>query len=304
MKEILKFPPAPGSPEWRGMVSASKVPAILGLSRYTSQYRTWHEMAGNLEPAGIDSNVYAWGHIAEKSIAAWWKHQHPGWQLNRPVRGNTELAYRDTKLPFQNVATIDRRAYNRNNAYADRFHIVECKTARSLDDWGRPGEEDSVPADYYAQVQFQMGVSGIKTASVCVLAFGQPEIHRVEFDAPIFRGMVEQIEKWCCSLRAGTPPPLDSSVATYEAVRGLHPDIEKGARVEIDHATAVDLATAVQREKDAKAAARLAKSTAGDLMGRAQYLYAGETKVATRVASKSTPYVKFSSLKSLGGHCE
>lgn len=304
MKEILKFPPAPGSPEWRGMVSASKVPAILGLSRYTSQFRTWHEMAGNLQPADINADTYAWGHIAERSIAAWWKHQNPGWQLNRPARGKTEIAYRDTALPFDNVATIDRRAYNRNNAHADRFHIVECKTARTLDDWGRPGDEDSIPADYFAQVQFQMGVSGIKTASVCVLSFGQPEIHHVEFDPAIFRGMIHRIEKWCESLRGGTPPELDSSVATYEAVRGLHPDIEKGERVEIDHATAVDLAIAVQREKDAKAAARLAKSTAADLMGNAQYLYAGETKIATRVATKSTPYVKFSSLKSLGGHCE
>lgn len=304
MKEILKFPPAPGSPEWRGMVSASKVPAILGLSRYTSQFRTWHEMAGNLQPANINADTYAWGHIAEKSIAEWWKHQNPGWKLNPPVNGSTELAYRDTSLPFTNVATIDRRAYNPNNAYADRFHIVECKTARTLDDWGRPGEEDSIPADYYAQVQFQMGVSGIKTASVCVLSFGQPEIHRVEFDPAIFRGMIHRIEKWCESLRDGAPPELDSSVATYEAVRGLHPDIEKGARVEIDLDTAIELATAAQREKNAKAAARLAKSRAAEIMGRAQYLYAGDIKVATRVATKSAPYVKFSSLKSLGGHCE
>lgn len=301
MKEILTNPPAPGSPKWQRMVSASKVPAILGLSRYTSQYRCWHEMAGNLEPAGIDENVAAWGHIAESSIAAWWKRQNPGWQLNRPVRGRTELAYRDTALPFDHVATIDRRGYNRNRPHGNRHHIVECKTARHLDDWGRPVDEDSVPADYYAQVQFQMGVSGIHTASVCVLAFGQPEIHTVEFSPTLFRGMVEKIENWCCTLEAGDAPDLDNSIATYEAIRGLHPDIEKGARVDISHEQAVELMYAVRSEKQAKSAARKAKITAADLMGNAQYLYTGETKIATRVASKSAPYVKFSNANILGG---
>ncbi|MER2224040.1 MAG: hypothetical protein ABS976_20875, partial [Rhodococcus sp. (in: high G+C Gram-positive bacteria)] len=45
----------PGSPEWLKLITASKIPSILGISRFKSQFSLWHEMAGNLpsEPIGM-----------------------------------------------------------------------------------------------------------------------------------------------------------------------------------------------------------------------------------------------------------
>ncbi|MBD0852737.1 hypothetical protein CU043_00415 [Corynebacterium striatum] len=51
---ILANPPAPGTPEWAKIVTASKVPALLGVSRFTSQYAAWHQLAGLIDVDMMD----------------------------------------------------------------------------------------------------------------------------------------------------------------------------------------------------------------------------------------------------------
>lgn len=284
--------PAPGTPAWRATVSASKVPAILGISRWNSQYAVWHEMAGMLEPEAPSEALasrFLWGHIIEESLCQWWKAHNEGWSLN--VRGSdtAEITYTNDELGFPNLATLDRRARR-----GRRFHIVECKLAADLDSWGRPGEPDSVPADYFAQVQFQMGVSGIHTASVVVLGpFGQPEIHDIEFDADLFAGICKRVEAFVKSIQDGVPPNLDNSVATYEAVRGLHPEIHADETVQIDAEDAIELLDAVRGLDAAKDIERAAKMRAAVLMGNAKYLKCGDVKIADRRSirgGKPTPF--------------
>lgn len=294
MPRKVSNPPAPGTPEHTQMITASKVPAILGISRFKSQYTVWHEMAGLVDPEPLDEDRMAWGHIAESSLAGWWVHKHPGAKLN-PRRGGTfEIAYTNEDLPFPNIATLDRRAYLPTAPRDQRFHIVECKTAMTLDDWGRPGEEDSVPADYYAQVMFQMGVSGIHQASAVVLGpFGQPEIHDITFNQGEFDAIVDRLVDWQASLSMGIAPPLDPSTSTYETVRGLHPDIDPKGEVQITYEEAVAYLDAAVGEDDAKAALRQAKIDAMQIMGDAKYLRVGDVKIADRRAKQGgTPYVQ------------
>lgn len=263
---VMNDPPRPGSPQWRGMVTGSKIAAILGLSRFTSPYALWHEMAGLVEPPEFDPELGAWGHLAEQSLASWWAHHNPGWQLNTPTSETTEVTYTRDDLPFPNLATLDRRARRGRH-----FHIIECKTARSLASWGKPDEDDSVPADYYAQVLWQMGISGIHEASVVVLGpAGPPEIHAVEWSETAFAGLVERAAEWVLSLKAGTPPGLDGSVATYDTVRGLHPDIDETESVEVPLEQAVAWLDAAHTAKEATARERRAKSEIGLLMGTAK----------------------------------
>lgn len=276
------------------MITASKVPAILGISRFKSQYTLWHEMAGNVPPEELNKDRMAWGHIAEPSLAGWWLHKHPGAKLN-PRRGGTfELAYANDELSFPNMATLDRRAYLPTAPRNERFHIVECKTAMTLDDWGRPGEEDSVPADYYAQVMFQMGVSGIHQASAVVLGpFGKPEIHDVVFRQAEFDAIVDKLVDWQASLEMGLAPDLDSSVSTYETVRGLHPDIDPEGEVQISLDQAKDFLKRARAEDEGKAIHREARNEINFLMGKAKYLKCGEVKIADRRANQGgTPYVQ------------
>nr|WP_286981413.1 YqaJ viral recombinase family protein [Corynebacterium sp. UBA5992] len=292
---VVENPPAPGTPEWRAMVSGSKIATILGLSRFQSQYGLWHEMAGLIEPEAFPENLGAWGHIAENSLAEWWKLKHPGWQLNQKT-STAEIAYTRDDLGFPNIATLDRRA-RRGRA----FHIIECKTARDLADWGRPGDEDAVPADYYAQVLWQQGISGIHQASIVVLGpFGEPEIHEIPWDGVVFDGMVERARAWMRSFKTGTPPPLDDSVRAYEVVRGLHPDIDLDEEVTVDRADAIAMLDAITTLDQAEADARAAKIRMAQIMGTAKKAtvdvpgLAKPVKIADRRAKgQGTPWVQF-----------
>lgn len=165
----------------------------------------------------------------------------------------------------------------------------------TLDDWGRPGEEDSVPADYYAQVMFQMGVSGIHQASAVVLGpFGEPEIHDLAFDQAEFDAIVDKLVDWQASLEMGLAPALDSSISTYETVRGLHPDIDPKGEVQITLEEAVSYLDTAVGEDDAKTAHRDAKIQVMQRMGDAKYLKCGDVKIADRRAKAGgAPYVQF-----------
>ncbi|PLV98775.1 hypothetical protein BRL53_09095 [Corynebacterium ulcerans] len=277
MSEILVNPPAPGSPEWRRMITASKIPAILGISRYKSQFALWHEMAGTIEPTPMDPRRAAWGHAAELAIAQQWAVLNPGWRLNPLRNGTHELAYR-TDHGFPSLATLDRRAYK-----GGAFHLIECKTARDLNDWGREGEKDAVPADYFAQVIWQMGQSGIHEATIGVLGYGSgPEFHEVEWNPEMYALLVDAAARWYQSLIDGVEPELDGTTATYEAIRGLHPDIEKGTEVEIPQDMATDYLAAVAAEREAKTELTLQKSRMLKLMGNSHKAMCEGQKIADR----------------------
>src|ERR1700739_2760651 len=71
----------PGSDEWARLITPSKVPAILGVSRWESAYPLVHRMGGNVPPAD-PSDAFDLGHDTEAYAAARWLRRNPGWKLS------------------------------------------------------------------------------------------------------------------------------------------------------------------------------------------------------------------------------
>lgn len=288
----------PGSSEWRSTISSSKIPTILGLSPWTSQYALWHEMHGDVEPAGMDEKRARIGHYAELMLVPYWLDDHPGWMCER----TSELSYEQTftqDYGYPAVATVDAVATGPDSEQC----IIECKTAANMTQWGAPGALDAVPAHYYAQVMWQMGVSGIHRAEIIVLGHMQTETHPVEWDADVFGGLVDAGADWWASLESGTPPDLDDTVATYETVRGLHPDIDKGTEVETSRDMALAILDATMTLEEADATLQGLKTKALDLMGTAQHLTCEEEKIASRRArGKGKPFITINKQARIGAH--
>lgn len=280
---VVDEPPRPGTEAWRQFITASKVPAILGLSPWQSQYALWHEMKGNLapEPPDTKSDMFLWGHMAEESLAQWWKAKNPGWKLNRyHGRGEdrtAEVAYTNPQLDFPNMATLDRRGRR-----GQRFCIIECKTTSDLSTWGRPDEVGSVPIYYQAQVIFQMMVSEIHTAYVVVTGYRCPEIHHVTWDEDLAAMIAARCYEWHQSLKKDFPPELDDTVATYEAVRGLHPNINPDGVVQVGADQATLLLDAMEDKAAATRRERFHKAKLLDLMGEAKKAVVGDQTLAVR----------------------
>lgn len=280
---VVDEPPRPGTDDWRRYITASKVPAILGLSPWQSPYALWHEMKGLLDPTPPDSksDMFLWGHMAEESLAQWWKAKNPGWKLNQyHGRGDdrtAEVAYTNPQLDFPNMATLDRRG-----ARGQRFCIIECKTTSDLSNWGRPDEVGSVPIYYQAQVMFQMLVSEIHTAYVVVTGYRCPEIHTVAWDEDLAAMIAARCYEWHKSLASDTPPDLDDTVATYEAVRGLHPNINPDGVVQVGADQATLLLDAMEDKAAATRRERFHRAKLLDQMGEAKKALVGDQTLAIR----------------------
>ena len=266
----------PGSPERLRVITPSKVPAILGQSRWQSQFALWHEMAGLVAPdpeTEERKKMFDAGHAFEAALAALWLTENPGWQLSPgEVQVTSEI------IPFEAMATLDRRA-RRGRAR----RIVEFKTARSLDDWGDDFTDDA-PGDYILQVQWQMHVTGYRRHPAHLMVMGpffRWHTYEIAYNAGLCAVIEQRCVAWMDSLATGQRPELDDSIATYECVKKLHPDID-GTTVQVDRDLALGYLEADAALKAAEKKARGAKSAFLDAMGQAKYAHVGDVKVADR----------------------
>ncbi|WP_074292009.1 YqaJ viral recombinase family protein, partial [Mycobacteroides abscessus] len=200
----------PGSPEWLKVITPSKVPSILGISRWKSQFTLWHEMAGVIEPAPITAarqDDFDYGHACELAAREYWKFKNPGWRISQ---GEVQCSNDD--LPFANLATIDLRG-----SRGSLRRVVEVKTARDLGEFGDDGSGE-LPRDYAAQILAQMLITGWhETADlVCWAQYGKPRIYHVEWNQKVADAIAEACLQWERSIANGSRPALDNTVSTYE----------------------------------------------------------------------------------------
>lgn len=109
------------------------------------------------------------------------------------------------------------------------LRIVEAKSTR---DW----KWDEVPLRYEAQVQWQMGISGIHEADLTVLH--RPDLqlntYRLSFNPAIYEALVERaIDFWFGHVQANVPPEVDGTIATTEALKAII--AEPGKEIAIDN---------------------------------------------------------------------
>jgi len=268
----------PGSDEWLRYCTPSKVPAILGISRFESPYRLWHRLKG-LIPPEPPSDVFDIGHDLEPYAANRWRRKNPGWLLSP---GEVQYVLPESKYGFPAAVTLDRRAV-RGRAR----RVVEFKAARTLSDVEQWGDDLSgdIPEDYAAQVTAQMLFTGWVKYPGHLLAVGpyfNDRIYEVVYDRNVATWIIEECTQFWASLGGDVPPELDDSVATYECLRAQHPDIEGGAEVQVDPGLAVRFLAGHEHKKAAEKGAQGPKNELLAAMERAQYAKVGTLTVADR----------------------
>lgn len=221
---------------------------------------------------GQKQDLFDYGHAAELAAAEYWKYRTPGWRIST---GEVQFTLPD--LGFPNAATIDRRA-SRGRAR----RIVEVKTARSLEEWGDDGSGEA-PADYTAQVTWQMLVSGIHEADIVLWpTYGMPRIYPIEWDRELADAILDRVRAWVASLQAGTPPELDNSIATYECLKRLNPGIDRDSTVSVDRDLAIQyLQATVELRENEKWLQGLKNQLLAE-MGTAQYAESDGVRIADR----------------------
>lgn len=286
MPEIVATHPA-GSPEWHEQrklrIGGSEVAAILGISSWESPFSLWHRKAGALEAVDLsDQSPVYWGNVLEPVVRGEWMLRHADTHCAGPQLGLTVVDGPGIASPDAIVTTT-----------TGAREVLEVKTALYPDGWGASGS-DEIPIAYRCQIQWYMGLLGMPAAHVAVLIGGHDyRDYLIPFDGADYALMRDAAVAFVESLKSGDRPGLDSAQATQDAVRKLHPDIDRGDRVDLDAALA-DALIASKRDLDAaKAAHRYYSTQVLDAMGEAQYArHPDGRRVAYRAARDGgTPYL-------------
>lgn len=256
---------APGTDEWLKLVTASKVSAILGVSPYESPRSLWHKMRGDIPPSA-QTTVQARGHFLEGGVLDWFFADHP-----ELIRAGGELTVCRDDLPWA-AATPDDLA---TTADLRETFPVDAKTAGrgpSGEDeaawWGEPGT-DQVPLHLIPQAMWVMHLGGWKRFVFTRLG---PYLDRDDYVVTYDAALAADIERRCHdfwqSLGSETPPPLDDTTHTYDAVRAVATvgDGDWECPPELAH----ELCRSRADIDDAQSRYNLARSRCIDLMGDAK----------------------------------
>ena len=247
--------PQPGTPEWCALVTASKVPAMLGLSPWDSPLSMWLKMAGRA-PWDEESQAMRRGNMLENAVLDWWLADNPG-------------AVEVDRQPWCQLMDEDWCGATPDMSIlgaTDEPEFVDAKTTTDDEEawWDGP------PAHYLTSSMWQLAMAPhVQRVHLAVL-FGRRLTLRpftVERDDELCGALIDRAREFHLSLAADEPPPLSGMACEYDAIRKAHPEIDRGETATIPADLADEYVTAYRATKALPAI----QAAVLDAMGRAQY---------------------------------
>lgn len=208
---------------WRAAgIGASDIGAILGLSTFASPFSLWAEKSGML-PAQDDTPRLRIGRRMETVLAAEFTDM-----TGLHVAGEqTWITHRDH--PWARATVDGFVVESPDSDVTDALGVIEFKTD------GRFGWPDGIPANYLAQVRWQMACANVDHAWLVVMFAGfRVEVHDVARDIDDETFMLERAAEFWQHVADGTPPPVDGSDATAHALAAIHPTETPGVTLDAD----------------------------------------------------------------------
>lgn len=283
---VLEYPAAepregatPGSEEWRRMITASKVPCILGVSPWKTPFTQWCELAGLITPEPVVGSHIDRGHALEAGVATWYEKD------NQDVTMYDTSLYVSKRLDWA-YATPDRGLVLPDGSLS----ALEVKTTETFDDWGAPGTA-IIPAHYWAQTAWQAIVLGVDVVTVTALgAFLERRDYQIQFDSSALSLVEGAVTEFHDSLVAGRMPEVHDVERDVKALLEV-------TEVEVETA---DVTSIHDAYREAKMTARRAEADAQRLRKHMMMMGAdAEALVAhdKTVARRNGKSFRFSAVK-------
>ena len=181
-------------------VGSSEAGTIMGVNHFDTPYKLWRRKTGIDLP--VEQNeAMEMGHHLEPAVATLFAAR-TGAVIKKSSEGDW-LAV-DTKREYLRVSPDRIYQYAGEKPTKANQHILECKTTSVAVD------KDDIPVYWYCQLQYQMGVMGVKKGAVAWISsyprlnFGYKEF---DFNPEFFKAMVEQLEVfWLINIQGGIAP--------------------------------------------------------------------------------------------------
>jgi putative phage-type endonuclease len=193
------LPECAGREAWlaarRDGIGGSEVGALIGVSEYETPFSVFNaKKTGGKDLSGVAA--VKWGHRFEDAVAE---------EVAEVIGLVSRFAgglWADREKPFLRV-TPDRFATKPRAWRA--LGVIECKTAGDGDEWESgsitPGGQGTgrAPLSYQAQIQWQMGILGLRKGWLGCYVSNQARdfyVVEVDFDPEWFREMADEAERF------------------------------------------------------------------------------------------------------------
>jgi len=221
---------------------ATDAAGLLGVSQYRTPRHIYERFFSDQETP--DNDAMRLGRHLEPAVQSLYAEVHQKWVVRE-----VPVAIHPTQPVFASVDsfTLDSAADPRIRSAlgwgvedwfngqqfpdADEADILEIKTSFSPSIAEQLGEDgsDYVPTDWLCQVQQQMGVLGLRSATIAVLLYGKLRTFRVEANADLINTIGIAATEMHERILNRDPPPLDwVSPLTPDLVRAMRHDLVGG----------------------------------------------------------------------------
>ena len=259
----------------KNSVGGSEVAAVVGLSRWKTSFEVWGEKTGLVKKQNEQTEPMKWGTLLEPVI-----------RKEFAVRNALEVA--EAKCIFCHkdfdymTANIDGYVKMVDGSYA----VLEIKTSNYFvaEDW-----KEGCPIEYYLQVQYYMGILGLRRAFVAVLIGGsdyrQLEVDR---DEETIQYIFKKVADFWQMVEKRVPPEVSAGDTTLlnklfgksKAEIKILSDDMVGLCAEYEKAKA-DADEAKKRKEEAEAKLKMA-------MGTAESASCGDFKISWKSSSRKS----------------
>ena len=181
-------------------IGSSEAGTIMGVNKFDTAYRLWRRKTGQDGPIEMNEAMEL-GHHMEDAVSTMFASRSGAFILNSS-KGDWIAV--DTKRDYLRVSP-DRIYYYPGEKHSrGNQHILECKTSSVSVD------RNNIPAYWYCQLQYQMGVMGVKKGSLAWIC-SQPKLHfdymEVDFNPSFFKVLIEAIDSfWKVNILGGKAP--------------------------------------------------------------------------------------------------
>lgn len=249
---------------WRKQgITATEAASIMFPDSHSSPMTVYSEKIGLTTHDQSDPEGYMeWGHRIEDLLVGKFMEMHPNFR--RATHGR--LYQRDWCK-----CSLDAQCFDDDGNPV----IIECKTGQNEAKW------NPIPDRYYAQVQWQMMVTGIRKAYFSVLIRGHQWFEKeVDYNPAFVKQMVDKcFYVWDCIQNKTAPARLGINAADKEAIAAMAGESgHTGSPEEVDEDTVATYARLQEAYKKAEEEFTAFKNTLGfKMVDASKLLFKGRT---------------------------
>lgn len=298
-----------GSAEWHaarsepGAIGGSDIGAIAGWNRWESAISKWAKKTGKIADHIEPSHRMRIGTKIETPLLEIFEEDHPElkvfWQLVKVFvfddEGNQVLDADRNPVYYlkrdYSVGTWASIAKPLNRANPDAIAIDENGELVLIEVKFAGDNMYEIPQSYKAQMQWYMGILGIRRGVLVACAGSNYVELPLEFDAFEFDTLCLLADQFRRYVSNDIMPDWDGSESTYNTIRAINPDIDPEASEELGD-LGIHLSNTYAELEELKKRYQELQSRTLDAMGNAKWGTIDDRKVVYRTSrSGGAPYL-------------